>query len=122
MTFVNLMPESPRWLVKNGQADEALKVLGRLRSDDGEMNDEARKELASIQTALALEAHSRISYFAMFFKSKGKLHMSRRVYIYSLLSFVDLKSLQTQLAIWIQILQEWTGIAAITIYQPIIFA
>jgi len=28
---------------------------------------------------------------------------------------------QTQLAIWIQILQEWGGIAAITVYQPVIF-
>jgi len=103
---VNLMPESPRWLVKNGQIEEALVVLGRLRSDDGEVNEEARKEHAGIQTALALEAHSTYSYFAMLFKSCGTLHMSRR----------------TQLAIWIQILQEWTGIAAITIYQPIIFA
>lgn len=73
------MPESPRWLAKNGQHDEALIVLGRLRSSDGMVNEEAKKEHAGIQTALALEAHASYSYFAMFFKSCGKLHMSRRV-------------------------------------------
>src|ERR1700755_1735736 len=76
---VNSMPESPRWLVKNGQQEEALKVLGHLRSDDGVVNEEAKREHAGIQTALALEAHASYSYFAMFFKNCGKLHMSRRV-------------------------------------------
>ncbi|KAK4900180.1 hypothetical protein LTR49_027496, partial [Elasticomyces elasticus] len=46
------------------------------------------------------------SYFAMFFGIKqGKLRTARRV----------------QLVIWLQILQEWIGIAGITIYGPEIF-
>lgn len=46
------------------------------------------------------------SYVSMFFGIKqGKLHTARRV----------------QLVIWLQILQEWIGIAGITIYGPEIF-
>src|ERR1700744_3048543 len=62
---VNFMPESPRWLFKNGQENAALIILGRLRSSDGNVNEEARKELAEIKTAAALEAHSNFSYFDM---------------------------------------------------------
>ena len=36
----------------------------------------------------------------------GDLHISRRI----------------NLAVWLQILQEWSGIAAITVYAPTIFA
>lgn len=89
------MPESPRWLAKNGKKDEALEVLGRLRSEDGIVNEESQAEFNDIENALKLEAANSFSYAKMFFTSCGKLHMSRRV----------------QLAIWIQILQEWTGIA-----------
>lgn len=39
------LPESPRWLAKNGQAAEALQVLGRLRSEDGQVNEEAQREV-----------------------------------------------------------------------------
>jgi MFS family permease len=46
------------------------------------------------------------SYFAMFFGiGSGKLHTGRRV----------------QLVIWLQIMQEWIGIAGVTIYAPTIF-
>jgi MFS family permease len=37
--------------------------------------------------------------------NSGKLHTGRRV----------------QLVIWLQIMQEWIGIAGVTIYSPIIF-
>jgi hypothetical protein len=42
----------------------------------------------------------------MFFKSQGRFHIRRRVH----------------LVIWLQIVQEWVGIAAITVYQPTIFS
>ena len=46
------------------------------------------------------------SYFAMLFGiGSGKLHTGRRV----------------QLVIWLQIMQEWIGIAGVTIFAPTIF-
>ncbi|KAL8785325.1 MAG: hypothetical protein Q9195_008694 [Heterodermia aff. obscurata] len=104
-----LMPESPRWLVKVGREEEGRYILGRLRGETGADEGRAEAEFQDIRNIVELErkTSSQQSYIAMFFGiGSGKLHTARRV----------------QLVVWLQILQEWIGIAGITIYGPTIFS
>ncbi|KAH7878369.1 general substrate transporter [Lentinula edodes] len=110
------MPESPRYLAKIGRVEDARKILHRLRSTDDHDNSSDEKlhhvadqELNDILQVISLEKkHAKMNnYWNMFWGiGSGDLHIARRV----------------QLSIWLQIVQEWVGIAAITVYAPTIFA
>lgn len=106
-------PESPRWLIKNGELEHAKKLLINMRGHEAGMD-----EYEDILEAIEFEKESSLSsnYFRMLFgwfnssdpekTAKVKtLHIARRI----------------QLVVWLQILQEWVGIAGITVYQQDIF-
>ena len=104
-----VFPESPRWLSKVGRKEESRWILGRLRGEettDHKGRLVAEREYRDIERVIELEAETseQNSYWNMLFDfgSSGKLHTGRRV----------------QLVIWLQIIQEWVGIAGVTVYAP----
>ena len=97
-----------------GRDEEARYILGRLRGEcTGQSNlDLAEAEFQDIRNVAELEKNSgKIrSYFHMLWDvmpkavgggSSGTLHIGRRV----------------QLVIWLQIIQQWIGIAGVTICE-----
>jgi hypothetical protein len=92
----------PRWLVKVGREDEARYILGRLRGETGADAQKADTELSEIQAVSRMEKVEALptSYLSMLTgRGSGDLHIGRRV----------------QLVVWLQIFQEWVGIAGVTI-------
>lgn len=103
-----MFPESPRYLCKVGRGEEARYILGRLRGETGDDEGKAEAEFRDIQGIVELEkdtADEQQYYKMLFGIGSGKLHTGRRV----------------QLVVWLQIMQEWIGIAGVTIYSPTIF-
>jgi hypothetical protein len=90
--------------VKVGREDEARFILERLRGNEGEEKVLAEAKFQDIRSVSQLEkkAGNRTSYWSMFTgRGSGDLRTGRRV----------------QLVIWLQIMQEWVGIAGVTICE-----
>jgi MFS family permease len=94
-----------RWLLKKGRTEEGLEILAALRGDGDPNHPDVVREYNDILTTIKEEENEgEPGYFTMLFKA-DKLNIRRRV----------------QLSIWLQIVQELTGIAVITVYAPQVF-
>jgi hypothetical protein len=104
ISIVWFFPESPRWLAKVGRKEEARYILGRLR---GEEEGRAQAEYDEVMASVALETEASNQTYIHMLLGLGddNLHIARRV----------------QLVVWLQIIQEWVGIAGVTVYAPTIF-
>lgn len=102
---INFFPESPRWLLKKGRTEEGLEILAALRGNGDRDHPEVQKEYNEIVTAIKEEEEEgEPGYLSMLFV-RDKLNIPRRVH----------------LSVWLQIIQELTGIGVITVYAPLVF-
>lgn len=104
-----ILPESPRWLIKEGHQDEALKIIAVLRGNGDAEHPDVRREFVDIMKTI--EDDKQLADFNSYWRiitdfKKDRLHYGRRAI----------------LAFGIQILVEvGTGIALTTIYAPTVF-
>lgn len=90
------VPESPRWLVMRGKAEEALKILTRVSG-----KTQAEADIGAVQQSLIDEAHL----------EKGSVKEL----------FLPAMRLVLTIGIVIAILQQITGINSVFFYAPMIF-
>jgi hypothetical protein len=80
--------------------EEALEILAALRGDGDINHPEVQREYNDIIEAIEIEHEGEIGYLEMF--KKDPLNIARRVH----------------LSVWLQIIQELTGIGVVTVYAP----
>ncbi|CAK4031647.1 Low-affinity glucose transporter HXT3 [Lecanosticta acicola] len=100
--LILLFPESPRWLIDHGRAEDGLRTLARLHSH-GDTNDAwVRAEFEQIQDTITFEHEHEDKSYVDLFTNKSSF---RRLF----------------LACSIQASVQMTGVSAIQYYSPEIF-
>lgn len=101
--LILFFPESPRWLIDHGRADEGLQTLAKLHAH-GDINDTwVRAEFDQIQERLAMEHEASAKSYSELFTDKSCF---RRLW----------------LAISVQVAAQMTGVSAIQYYSVEIYA
>jgi len=76
LVFLPFMPESPRWLVDKGRADEARAILGRLHGDGDPNHPLVNLEMQEIEEAIQFEReHQSVSWFELVATSGNRYRM-----------------------------------------------
>lgn len=102
MSFIFIMPESPRWLIRVGRHVEAIEVLSQLK-DLPTDNPQLLAEVAEIQSALENSRIEKASLKDMFSMGPDKLFY------------------RFCLCIIMQFYQQMSGANLISVYAPVIF-
>lgn len=101
--LIMLFPESPRWLINHGKAEDGLKTLAKLHSN-GNVNDAwVQAEFAQIQESISVEQEVQAKSYLELFRDKSCL---RRLWI----------------ACSVQASIQMTGVAAIQYYSVAIYS
>jgi Sugar (and other) transporter len=83
-----------------GRKEEALEILAALRGEGDPDHPEVQREYNDIIEAIEIDHEGEIGYLEML--KKDPLNIARRVY----------------LSVWLQTIQELTGIGVVTVYAP----
>ena len=69
LVFIYFVPESPRWLIANGQATEATKILTKHHAGTEEPTELVRLQVAEITAALEFERSYESASYLQFFRT-----------------------------------------------------
>ncbi|SMY23605.1 unnamed protein product [Zymoseptoria tritici ST99CH_1A5] len=100
--LIMFFPESPRWLIDHGKADEGLRTLAKLHAHGDENDTWVRSQFNQIQDMITFEHEHEAKSYTELFTNKSSF---RRLF----------------LACSIQASVQMTGVSAIQYYSPEIF-
>ena len=101
--LILLFPESPRWLIDHGRAEEGLRTLAKLHAHGDENDAWVQAEFHQIQDMITFEHEHEAKSYIELFTNKSSF---RRLFI----------------AVSLQASVQMTGVSAIQYYSPAIFA
>ncbi|KAJ5612446.1 hypothetical protein N7510_005640 [Penicillium lagena] len=106
VSFIKMLPDSPRYLASVGRNEEAHDLLQRIRNHKATPEEIDREYLEIITLAKDCQRSSPIQFAKILLGKGSKTHanLGRRAW----------------LCIWLQIMASWTGITAVTAYSPVL--
>ncbi|KAM4065677.1 major facilitator superfamily protein [Hirsutella rhossiliensis] len=101
------LPESPRWLIANGQRGQAIEILCKLRGDLSPVDAGITNEVERLDAIVEATHHQRNDLINVVLGGRysGRLHLGRRA----------------ALGLALQWIQQWSGILAIVTWAGTLF-
>ncbi|KAH7354878.1 general substrate transporter [Rhexocercosporidium sp. MPI-PUGE-AT-0058] len=117
---IMFMPQSPRWLLANGQEKECLAILSQLRRQPS-TSELVQLEYLEIKAQHMFETETSIAKFPDY--QSGSFSDNLKLGFYAYASLLTNKSLRKRVwvAVMVMVFQQWSGINAILYYASFIF-